>query len=406
MRVALYYPWIYLTSGGERIIAELTRRSRHEWLLFTSHYDPESTFPELRSRGVVELNRVSVQRDMLSVARSAGSILRQKLPPRDYDAIFVLGEGLGDLILFRNHSRPVLGYCLTPLRAAFDPVYQAQAYAKRGLPGKLALSGGLALFRAIDRLAWKHYSRLLFVSQEAVRRARAGGLLGRHVPEVLYTGVGLSADRPSDTFDPFFLIPGRIMWTKNVQLGIRAFQEFQSAHPEYRNFRLWIAGVVDQKSRPYLEELRELTAGDPRIQFQLAPTDQELRRLYETCYAVLFPPLNEYLGIVPIESMAFGKPVIAVNQGGPRETIEHGAHGFLASPAPREFAGLMAALAANPGIARAMGRAGFRHARDFSWDHFVGRIDDLLEEMAPQNSGAGNPACRRLSDGVSKRGVA
>ena len=44
MRVALYYPWIYLTSGAERIILELSGRSRHSWTLFTSHFAPEQTF--------------------------------------------------------------------------------------------------------------------------------------------------------------------------------------------------------------------------------------------------------------------------------------------------------------------------------------------------------------------------
>lgn len=382
MRVALYYPWIYLTSGGERLILELSARSRHEWVLFTSHYDPSNTFPELRDRTVVELRRVPVKRDILSVATAAARICRQKIPIDDYDALFVLGEGLGDLILLRNHSRPSLGYCLTPLRAAFDPVYRAHSYGSRGFLGRLALSAGLFAFRAVDRLAWKHYTQILFLSQEAARRARAGGLLGQRSVEVLYTGVGLSAARPCDTFDPFFLIPGRIMWTKNLQLGIRAFQRFLANHPEHRSFRLRIAGLVDEKSKPYLAELRHLAESNPAVEFHLAPGDRELRRLYETCYAVLFPPLNEDLGIVPLEGMAFGKPVIAVNQGGPRETIEHGVHGFLCAPEPDAFAEYMAELAADPALARAMGRTAFQHSRHFSWDHFVRRIDDLLEDIS------------------------
>ncbi|HEV2445391.1 MAG TPA: hypothetical protein VGS58_05695, partial [Candidatus Sulfopaludibacter sp.] len=105
MRVALYYPWIYLTSGGERVILELARRSRHEWKLLTSHYEPENTFPELRRMNVTELNPVSVRRDVISTARSAATILLQKLPIDDCDALFVLSEGLGDFILFRNHRK-------------------------------------------------------------------------------------------------------------------------------------------------------------------------------------------------------------------------------------------------------------------------------------------------------------
>ena len=388
MRIAFYYPWIYLTSGGERVIAEMVRRSRHDWVLFTSHFEPQNTFPELRDRAVVELNPVSVKRDMASVARSAFTIARQKLPIRDYDALFVLCEGLGDLILARNADRPALAYCLTPLRAAFDPVYREEAARKRGLAGRLALRMGLGMFRAVDRLAWKRYARVLFVSRESAERARAGALPGAEEGEVLYPGVGVTREGGAGTFGSYFLIAGRIMWTKNLQLGIRAFQNFRQRCQEYRHFGLKIAGQVDEKSRPYLEELQASAGADPAIEFFVSPSDAELRRLYEHCYAVLFTPLNEDFGIVPIESMAFGKPVIAVNRGGPLETVEHGITGFLSPPEPDAFAGYMAALVGDPEAARRMGRAGIVHSRRFSWDHFVGRVDDLLEEIA------GNPANR------------
>ena len=385
MRVALYYPWIYLTSGGERVILELARRSRHEWKLFTSHFEPDNTFPELRGMNVSELKPVSVRRDVISTARSAATILLQKLPIADCDALFVLSEGLGDFILFRNHRKPSLGYCLTPLRAAFDPVYRDQAFRKRGATGRAALAAGLGIFAAVDKLAWKHYTRVLFLSKEAVKRARQAGLLGERPPDIVYPATGLSTDRPCECQRPYFLVPGRIMWTKNIQLAIRAFRQFLADRPDARDFRLVVAGIVDAKSVSYLAELRELAGADSRIEFSLAPSDAELRRLYEECFAVLFTPLNEDLGIVPIEAMAFGKPVIAVNSGGPTETIQHGVQGFLENPSPEAFAARMVELYDNPSRGWEMGRMGFHRARLFSWDHFVGRIDDELEAIAGMN---------------------
>ena len=75
--VALYYPWIHLTSGAERTILELTGRSRHRWTLFTNHYDHARTFPGFRDRTVVELPRVPVDRGLLSVARAGFAILKR-----------------------------------------------------------------------------------------------------------------------------------------------------------------------------------------------------------------------------------------------------------------------------------------------------------------------------------------
>ena len=167
MKVAFYYPWIYLKSGGERIIVELTRRSRHDWTLFTSHYEPQNTFPELSDRKVIELPRVPVERDIVSSARAACRIMTQKLPMEDYDALFVLCEGLGDLILYRNHSKPSLCYCLTPLRAAFDPFYRAKSYEQRGFLGKAALHCRDVRF-SLYGLPGLEALHLGFVSQQGV----------------------------------------------------------------------------------------------------------------------------------------------------------------------------------------------------------------------------------------------
>ena len=62
VRVALYYPWIYLTSGAERTILELSGRSRHDWVLYTGHFEPDRTFTGFRDRDVREVNSLSVRR--------------------------------------------------------------------------------------------------------------------------------------------------------------------------------------------------------------------------------------------------------------------------------------------------------------------------------------------------------
>jgi len=394
MKVALYYPWIYLMSGGERVILELVRRSRHEWTLLTNHFDPDQTFPELREMHVTQLKPVSVKRDVLTTARSALTILSQKLPEADYNVLLVLSEGLGDLINFRNRRRPSICYCLTPLRAAFDPVYRQQAEAARGRIGRFVLRQSLRLFAAADRLAWRRYTRVLFVSREAAIRARAARLCGPEAGIIVYPGMGLASSAAPERFDPYFLIPGRIMWTKHVELGIRAFQTFAARADGRTQMRLVVAGLVDAKSRPYLAQLQEIAAGDPRIEFRVAPSDSELRGLYEHCYAVLFTALNEDLGLVPIEAMASGKAVVAVNRGGPTETIEDGVQGFLVEPTAEAFAERMAALAADPDRTRAMGRAGMARARLFSWEQFVSRVDGIVDELA---AGASAPAERRLA---------
>jgi glycosyltransferase involved in cell wall biosynthesis len=387
MKVALYYPWIYLTSGAERILLELSGRSRHEWTLFTNHYEPDSTFPGLRSRRIVELDRISVKRTPAATFRSAFRVARQRLPLEGYDALVIVCEGIGDFAVFRNRSQPILNICLTPLRIVFDPVYRARYERHHGFLHRILVGCGARAFGMAMRNAWKSYDRVFCISQECLSRVRAGRLGRPGNQEVLHIGIGFAPNAPSDRFERFFLAAGRIMWTKNIELAIGAFREFVRRSPESADFELVIAGIVDEKSRPYLARLQGLAQGDPRIHFRIFPSDEELAKLYGECYGVLFTPFNEDWGIVPVEAMAFGKPVIAVKRGGPLETVVHGVTGFLEAPEEEAFARRMSQLASDPDLARRMGYAGHLHSQRFSWDEFVGRIDREIEILA-----SGQPA--------------
>ena len=94
---------------------------------------------------------------------------------------------------------------------------------------------------------------------------------------------------------------------------------------------------------------------------------------------MLFPSLNEDWGIVPLEAMAFGKPVLAVNRGGPTESVADGETGALLDPTPRAFAEQMAHLADHPEEINRMGSKALARAALFSWETFVRRLDEYIE---------------------------
>ena len=96
--------------------------------------------------------------------------------------------------------------------------------------------------------------------------------------------------------------------------------------------------------------------------------------LYKNCTALLFTPLNEDFGMVPIEAMAFGKPVIAVDQGGPKETIVHDITGYLVSPIPNEFYKSMLELTENEGRRKEMGHAAYEHCQKYDWSYYIDRL--------------------------------
>ena len=131
MRIAIYHPWIYLKSGLERTILEICRRSRHSWTIYTSHFDAAGTYPELSEMNVVELPRVSVNRRYGAVINAAARIATTRLEG-DHDVLVISCDGLGSLINFRNHTKPSVCLCFTPLRAVYDEEASSLAHPPGG----------------------------------------------------------------------------------------------------------------------------------------------------------------------------------------------------------------------------------------------------------------------------------
>ena len=329
--------------------------------------------------------------------RAGWRLVGQKLPLEGQQALVVFSEGLGDLVVFRNRRIPVACVCFTPLRAAFDPVYQDEYLKKHGRPlwRRLLLWVAGAAFRAVDRLAWRRFHRVFAISEEARSRAVRGGLVADGGIDLLHPGIEPSRMQPRGRYDRGFPIAGRIMWTKNIELGIAAFQDLLERRPELADFELLIAGFVDEKSKPYISSLRELARATPQIRFVESPSDAEMLDLYGACYALVYTPLNEDWGLVPLEAMAMGKPVISVDRGGPRETVVDGETGYRLPPEAAAFSRAMETLADDGALVRSMGAQGAVHARRFSWDAFCRTLDDYLEASAPAparaRSGPGRP---------------
>jgi glycosyltransferase involved in cell wall biosynthesis len=354
-------------------------RSRHDWTLYTNHFDPDATFPELSDVRVVRLPEISVRRSIPEVVRAGVTLVTQRMNLAEHDSLFVISEGLGNLVAARSRI-PTSCICLTPLKVVYDPHTRSRFFAGRARPHYRVAFGA---YRLADRRLWGSYIRVFTNSEEVRRRVVSAKLVDRSRVEVAHHGVDTERWRPDGRREPFFLVPGRIMWQKNIELALDAWKRFKPG-PTDNSFSLIVAGMVDAKSRPYLQFLMAKSASRPDIRFIPSPADAEMLDLYQRCWAVVFPPTNEDWGLVPLEAMACGKPVLATRRGGPRESVVDGVTGFLRRDQPRSFAKAMATLAAMPDqqIDQMSTQARTR-ALDFPWSRFVQRLDDHVDELAP-----------------------
>lgn len=387
-RVALYYPWIYLKSGIERTILEVYRRSRHDIIIVTSHYDHAATFPELAECGVVEKGNVSVERTYWQAAKASLTILLMRFDSNEFDALVICCDGLGPLLGFRNRELPMMNLCFTPLRAVYDMEYRNRLLARGG--SRTAKLIAEWLFRFLDRAAWRQLDSVICGSETARVRAMEGGLRARGDMIVAYPGIAAAAIRPQGDMGDYFFLPGRIMWTKNIELAIDAYREYRARGGV---LRLMIAGMVDRKSRPYFEELRERATGLDGISFETEVSDARMAALYEGCRAVLLAAFNEDQGLTPLEGMAAGKPSIAINRGGPRETVVDGQTGYLVEPEPQPFADAMLRLDRDVDLARDMGLRGQERVTRFTWENYLAVFDAEIDRIvAARTQARSSPA--------------
>jgi glycosyltransferase involved in cell wall biosynthesis len=389
---ALYYPWVYLKGGAERMLLELMTRSRHRWTLYTNHFEPDATFPEFAGLDVVPLTGVSVRRTARDVALAGLRLLTQRIDLSSHSSLFVVSEGVGNLVAWRS-TIPTYCICLTPLKIAYDKVTRERFFRSR--PRRNLYRLPVWLYSRIERKAWGRYQCVYPVSAEVRRRLLEARLVDADRIRVVHHGVDTDHFTPTGEREPYFLLPGRIMWTKNIELALEAWFRFKP-DSTINPFRLVIAGMLDLKSRPYLAFLRRLSGGRDDVAFFPSPSDSELLRLYQACHGVLFSAPNEDWGLVPLEAMASGKPVIATDRGGPRESVIDGQTGLLRADHPDAFADAIRTLAAMPEHRLdQMSQAARTRALQFRWETFVEAMDTQVDEAAQQSMVSLNTALGR-----------
>lgn len=377
LELAVYHPWTYLRGGIERFLNELIERSEHRWTLFTHHFSPEETFSGLSNARVVELApRVDVRRSFGPLVRGAWTLARTSIPS-GYGAMLVSSDGLGDFVTFRS-AIPVACYCHTPLKILHDPV-TALELRRRNPRQALALKVLGPAFNTVDRRAWGRYRHAFANSAETRRRIEGAGLRPNGAVEVLHPGVDLARfGLPETRRERRFLVAGRVMWQKRVEMAIEAFE---LARRRGMQGELVVAGALDEKSRTYLRELESRAAGLP-VRFRVDCSDDEMAHLYATSLATVFTAPNEDWGIVPLESMAAGTPVIAPASGGVAESVVHGVTGWLVKWDARSYADKMLEVAGAGNEIRSVREGARRRAAEFGWGQVVGRIDEVMEALA------------------------
>lgn len=370
MHLALYHPWLKSKGGAEKLLLEVLERSSHDVTLYTKFYDADATFAAFQEHDVQVLGSNRAPRNMVDTAVRFGlGSLTVNIPLEEHDALVVSEAGLGSLAAIRNRSVPVYCYCHTPLRIAlpeFTETYRQDVPVWK----QPFIDIGVLVYDVLERWAWKQFDGVMANSSLTRDRVAFKALADEDDITVVNPGVDVEGFEPGD-FDPYFLYPSRFRRYKRQDLAVEAFRQ-----ADLDGFRLVLAGSGQEQD--YIDELKQM-AGD-NVEFKIDVPGDEWQALYENAYGVLFLAEQEDWGIVPLEGMAAGKPVIAVDEGGYTDVLEDGEHGYLVDADPAQIAEKMQDLAADEDSAKYMGEQGRKAVNAYSWDNFIERFDEHVEE--------------------------
>jgi glycosyltransferase involved in cell wall biosynthesis len=224
-----------------------------------------------------------------------------RLHPEGFDCAVSVSASVAKAIPTPANTLHVC-YCNTPMRYLWDQFDEYFGRGRAGLATRLAMA---ALRRPLQRwdvrtAASPHF----FIGNSINVRRRIERIYGRPA-EVIYPPVETGRFPLSTRDDGFFLIVSALVPYKRVDLALEAVKKTGD--------RLVIIGEGQE-----MDSLR--ARAGPNVEFLGWRSTDEIRDYYGACSAVLFPGEEDF-GIVPVEAMASGKPVVAYARGGALETV-------------------------------------------------------------------------------------
>src|SRR5262249_50317342 len=139
--------------------------------------------------------------------------------------------------------------------------------------------------------------------------------------------------------------------------------------------------VVGRGGHPRMPRVLRALAERSRVELVTStnPSDDELADLHRSHALFVFAAHNEPFGLVILEALASGLPVVAVDEGGVRESVRHGQTGYLVKRSEVEFATAVERLLCDVALRSALGRAARVDVlANWTWESATRRLEEQL----------------------------
>lgn len=301
MRSAIVHYWLLGMRGGEKVVESLCR-VLPDADIYTLFYDPERVSPLIRSHRV----RASFLNPLRAHYRSLLPFMPLALEHfdlRGYDLVVSSESGPAKGVLTASHTRHIC-YCHTPMRYLWD-LYPAYLHEWTASPLKRSLMAVFSNYlRLWDTSAANRVDRFIANSRNVQNRIWKAY---RRNAQVIHPPVATETFYTRCSGD-YWLVVSELVAYKRIVDAVQCFTR--------TGRKLKIVG-----GGPEYKVLKQIAG--PTVEFCGRVTDSELAELYAGCRALVMPGEEDF-GIVAVEALASGKPVIALGKGGVLESVPPG----------------------------------------------------------------------------------
>lgn len=372
MKLLIAISQLAFKGGAERVVLNIAKHmsKKHMVTILTANYDKNSTYKNFQKFDIKSMN---VKSRFFPLKQILMLIKFSRLKLRDYDLINVHDFPATALSL-RNKN--VIWYCHTPPRL-FHDLKDYELKKVNPLLRPLARCYVTAM-QVIDKSLVKKIPMIIANSINVQARIKK---FYNRTSKVIYPGVPVN-ENGKFRFKKILVSVSRLYPEKRVEMVAEAMKYLPG-------YKLFIVG--EGPSRASIE--KTITKNKLENVFLLGNvSEKKLRSLYRDCFAVIYMPIDEDFGLIPIEANSYGKMVIGVREGGLKETVIDGKTGLLIdNPTPKKIAQAIKKLEKiDP---RTHVKTCIDHVKKFSLDNFNKRVEQAFIEFQ-RNSAVSSTAIR------------
>ena len=309
LKIAIVCDWLTVYGGAERVVFEM-----HQLFpkapIFTTLYDPKSC--KVFAKADVReswMGKVPFARRFHRLFFPFMPRIFEGMDLSEFDLVLTSSHAAAQGIITKPETLHVC-YCHSPARYLWDHSHEYLNRYKAFKPFKWIYGPILHKVRRWDRLAAERVDRFIANSHFVAKRIQK---FYRKEAFVIHPPVDLSVFELETRKEDHFLAVGRLVSSKHFDLVVDAFNE--------NGKKLRIVGEGPEKANL-------MAKAQKNVEFLGRLSDEELKREYQTARALIFPQCEDF-GIVPLEAMACGTPVLAFEAGGALETVQAGTSGLF-----------------------------------------------------------------------------